>query len=635
MTHLLLALALTSTPLSDMGLSHWQQGFGRPQANRAVLRGPLVVNGVRHERGIGAHAPAHARYRLGGRATSIQGTVGVNDTGSGWVAFSVWVDGEKRWASPVIKRGQPPVPFRVELEGARELLLLTSDARNGDGGDHANWLDVQVTHTGTPPTPLPAMRTLKVQLDRTHQTIDNFAASDSWTVEPLIRWPEWQREQIATLLFDREKGIGLSGWRHNLGGGINHETITMPLRTADTYDAGEGGFDFSRNPGQRWMLQAAKRHGVEQIVFYAITPPRRLTRNGFTNGTDGQGSTNLNDGGEDAFARYLAGIVEHFRGEGYPVSHLSPINEPDYEWNGVPEPSSQEGSRASNADLLRQTRAIADELRRRGLPVQVLTPEASSPNIGFTLNEGMSKKYGSPYGAYAALFAEETEWRAAVDPVYGYHSYWADGLGTMVPSRERLRQELDRTPGLNAWMTEYCQLSGPRNEGGWGRDLGMTMALNLARLVQLDLTLVHASAWQWWLAVSDADYKDGLIYVDDLDQEVGVVYPSKSLWALGNFSRFVRPGFVRVETEGPFEDVSGVIPSAFRDPRTGRVVVVLVNTEPRPSSVEVALEGHWKGSSHLTSDRPGHDLAPGPEPKLGQPYVVPSRSVVTLVYDPI
>ncbi|HEY0865880.1 MAG TPA: glycoside hydrolase [Fimbriimonas sp.] len=479
------------------------------------------------------------------------------------------------------------------------------------------------------------MRTFTLHPDRTRQTIDNFGASDSWTVEPLIRWPEKDRQKIADLLFDPKKGIALSAWRFNLGGGINHETINNPLRTVDTFEVSEGVYDWNRVPGQRWMLKAAKEAGVPNIVAYSITPPRRLTRNGFTNGTDGEGTTNLKPGAEPAFARYLVDIVGHFQKQGYPVTHLSPINEPDFEWNGVPKASSQEGSRASNADILALCRTIRKEQNAHGMSLRLVAPEATSVQIGTSLNQGMERKYGAPYGDYVPLFEREAEWRREVDPIYAYHAYWSDNFGQIVPLRKKLREALNRVPEMPVWQTEYCQMAGPRGEGGWGRDLGMTLALNVARLIHFDLTLVEARAWQWWLAVSDSDYKDGLVYVDDLSRPSGTIYPSKTLWALGHFSRYVRPGFQRIEVDGWTEDPAGLLVSAYRDPKSRRIVVVLVNTETHSEPARINLDGRWTVQPYITSDRPRHDLLALPKADLGEPLLIPSRSVMTLVCDPV
>jgi len=479
----------------------------------------------------------------------------------------------------------------------------------------------------TAPSPNPTVATYTIHPERTRQTIENFGASDSWTVEPLYRWPERTRQKVADLLFDRKVGAGLSAWRFNIGGGINHETIDNPLRTAETFQVREGVYDWSRVPGQRWMLEAARRAGVPSFIAYAVTPPRNLTRNGFTNGTDGQGSTNLISGKEAAYAKYLVDIVEHFRDRGYNFTHLSPINEPDHEWNK----GSQEGNRASNDDVAAIGSAVAAELERRKMGVSLLTPEASSPQIGYEPNTNMSRKYGTPYGNYADFLANRQDWRNEAKPVYAYHSYWADRFNELIPNRRKLRTALDKVPDLTVWQTEYCQMVGPRGEGGWGRDLGMTLALNTARIIHLDLTIVEASAWQWWLGVSNSDYKDGLVYVDGLDRPDGEVFGSKTLYALGNFARFVRPGYRRIEVDGNGDQPWGTLVSAYIDPSDDEIIAVAINTETSPAEIRLDLPGNWGAVPHITSDRPKDDIRRLPQIDLRKPVVVPSRSIVTYV----
>ena len=329
--------------------------------------------------------------------------------------------------------------------------------------------------------------------------------------------------------------------------------------------------------------------------------------------------------------------VEHFTKQGYPFTHISPINEPDFEWNGRPQSGSQEGNRASNADILSIGKAVASEFNRRKLGVQLITPEANSPQIGYEENGGMTKKYGSAYGNYADLFAKSDAWRKDTNAIYAYHSYWADNLNQLIPNRKKLRQALDKAPGLKVWQTEYCQMAGPRGEGGWGRDLGMAYALNVARVIHFDMTIVEASAWQWWLAVSDGDYKDGLVYVDDLKKSKGTIFASKALWAMGNYSRFIRPGFQRIKVDAPagtnLNNPWGVLTSAYRDPASGRVVIVMVNTETTSEEITLSLSGNWSVQPYITSDRPGDDLRKLPATK-SMKGTVPSRSVVTFVCDP-
>ena len=468
--------------------------------------------------------------------------------------------------------------------------------------------------------------------DRPRQVIENFGASDSWTVEPLIHWPAEEREKVAQLLFDQKKGAGLSSWRFNIGGGLNQESINNPLRTVETFEIAPGKYDWTRCPGQMWMLNAAKKYGVPSIVAYSVTPPRRLTRNGFTNGTDGLGSTNLKEGAEAEYSAYLLDIVAHLKQQGHPVTHLSPVNEPDFEWNGRPQTGSQEGNRASNDDIVNIFTAIHKDIQSRKLGVKLLGPEANSPQVGYEKNDGMTKKYKEPYGAYVPYFADRKDWVKSMGLTYGYHSYWADKFDRMVNNRVRLKEALKAVPEMPIWQTEYCQMQGPRDEGGWGRDLGMTLALNTARLIHLDLTIVEASAWQWWLSVSDGDYKDGLVYVDDLKASKGNIHASKTLWALAQFSRYVRPGYRRIEVTTASKDpIQSPMVSAYKSPDGKKLVVVLVNTDGDSKPTALAMDGDFTVEGFRTSDDPVENVR-GFKPERVGAYTVPPRSVTTLIY---
>src|SRR4051794_36250508 len=77
--------------------------------------------------------------------------------------------------------------------------------------------------------PNPDQHPLLITIDarNTAQTIDNIGASGCWYMEEIGRyWPAATRQRIAELLFSRQtdargnpKGIGLSAWRFNIGGG--------------------------------------------------------------------------------------------------------------------------------------------------------------------------------------------------------------------------------------------------------------------------------------------------------------------------------------------------------------------------------------------------------------------------------
>jgi glucuronoarabinoxylan endo-1,4-beta-xylanase len=64
---------------------------------------------------------------------------------------------------------------------------------------------------------------------------------------------------------------------------------------------------------------------------------------------------------------------------------------------------------------------------------------------------------------------------------------------------------------------------------------------------------------------------------------------TKRLWALGNFSRFVRPGYMRVSTSGTAP--SGVRISVYMNPADGTVVVVAINSNATPSPMSLFVSG--------------------------------------------
>ena len=60
------------------------------------------------------------------------------------LGFTVVVDGQKRWESGKMVRGDAPKQVDVDITGAKELRLLVDDAGNDIMGDHADWADAKL-----------------------------------------------------------------------------------------------------------------------------------------------------------------------------------------------------------------------------------------------------------------------------------------------------------------------------------------------------------------------------------------------------------------------------------------------------------------------------------------------------------
>lgn len=187
-------------------------------------------------------------------------------------------------------------------------------------------------------------------------------------------------------------------------------------------------------------------------------------------------------------------------------------------------------------------------------------------------------------------------------------------------------------------MSEYCVMVGSEGQGGVKRDLTMTTALEVARIIHLDLTRAGVSAWQWWLAFSSSDYKDGLIFSDwQKPGDPETIYPARLLWALGNYSRFVRPGMRRVEVVNARDDIHSFLASAYKGEKERRVAAVYINmsNQPQPLRIRFSL-GHRKWvlkslTPYITSDRPGDELKRYPDVEPDRAMTLVPRSVTTLL----
>lgn len=460
------------------------------------------------------------------------------------------------------------------------------------------------------------------------QVMDNFGANDAWSIQKIgAEWSETNKNKIAELLFSTNHGIGLSCWRFNLGAGINHRTIRDDWRTTESFETAAGQYDWTRQAGQRWFLRAAKAWGVEQFAATVYSPPLRLTRNGLSNlGADTNSTTNLKPGAENNFAKYLSHILLHFRdnhdsAERIDFHYIYPINEPQWDWQ-----HSQEGCRYSNTDLKKVYAALHSRLVADGLSTKILGSESGSIPDMYSLDTLAGEKWHADYGNYLKLICGDPELAACFGGIITYHSYWSDEVATqLVPPRAALGRAFANYPGWKIWQSEYCIMEP-------GRDLGMDTALRVARVIHCDLTLVNASSWQWWLAVANEDYKSGLIYTDYKNPgDAETIYESKLLWALGNFSRFIRPGMVRVELSGP-QDVQEVMASAFLDEKSGRTALVFVNCAETEQKAQLRFAAPFAQkyfTPYFTTAK--QNLAAGEKIDAKKMFFIPPHSVVTLV----
>lgn len=444
---------------------------------------------------------------------------------------------------------------------------------------------------------------------RTFQTMHSFGASDCWSLAMVGKhYPENKKKQIAEWLFSLEsdaqgnpKGIGLSMWRFNIGAGSteqgNASKISNEWRRAESFLTGDA-YDWEKQKGQQWFLEAAKKHGVPYTLGFLNASPVQMSNNGLAIGSGKLSEWNFNKSKIDAWTSFITTVSTHFQ-----FTYLSPFNEPQWDWGpGKSGNASQEGTPISNSDLAWATRKLAEKFQQTNTKTRIVIPEAGQLNYVY---DPKSNRPGQD-GQIETLFHPESPNYLgnlpAVARVISGHSYFTTSPASrLVDIRQQLHKKAEAAH-VDYWQSEYCILGDNAGEiTGNGVDLGMQTALYVAKVIHSDIQDGHATSWSWWLAVSANDYKDGLIYTfngtnkgeNEGNKFDADLHDSKTMWALGNYARFVRPGMKRMKASINQPDC---LITGFTDQKS--IVFVLVNSG---NAFEVSLGGQQDIKTYTTS----------------------------------
>ncbi len=513
-----------------------------------------------------------------------------------------------------------------------------------------------------------AQQASTIRLDVRHQVIADFGASDCWLGEWVGRYfNDTMRERAAKLLFARSfnrggnpEGIGLSLWRVNLGAGSavqgDASQIGDVTRRAESYlTPGGTTYDWSHCPGQRWLMQRALDYGVEGITLFSNSAPVQFTASGTAcNSNNGLGA-NLRSDCYDDFADYMATVARHFVDLGYPIKMISPVNEPQYEWYAS---SNQEGSPWQNDEIAHLVRELDRSLTDKELDTQILIPEAAEWKY---LTGGWSIIHTRATSQMDAFFnPTRSTYVGNLDHLYpgmAAHSYWTFGTNSQLTGARTTAAQAAAQRGLQLVQSEWCMLDAAPSasagfpEGGYDEATAMDIALYMGKVIHCDLVYAGVSSWSYWTAFAQEQWgqknrfyllrvnaagDNGTESYGDLTRG-GTIVDSRNLWVLGNYSRFIRPGYQRVELTGA-DDLNGLMGSAYVSPDGTQLVTVYVNMAQSDLTTTLTLNGQNKRIMGLKKYTTSASLALNWERNLpyeydGEPLVIPARSVVTLVAD--
>lgn len=286
------------------------------------------------------------------------------------------------------------------------------------------------------------------------------------------------------------------------------------------------GINSSGGNGGSWA-NAKYAAGQGAILWGAPWTPPANEKSG--NSTVGNKGGYLLPSSYNAWATTLAGFAAATKSNtGVDLYGISAQNEPDY--------SSQvtyDGCVYSNDQMASWVQTLGPKLHALNPPVKLIAPESFS--------------WKNLAGFANAIMGNSTA-NSAVD-IFATHDYEHGAVA--LPNA-----------GRHIWETEVSSFDGPSSDIGNG--------LTVAGWIHNGIVVGGANAWHyWWLSYSNNDNED-LIHN-------GV--KTKRLYTMGNYSKFIRPGFVRISaTTSP---TNGVSVSAFASPSTfspRQIVVVAINT---------------------------------------------------------
>ncbi|WP_321478978.1 glycoside hydrolase [uncultured Bacteroides sp.] len=489
-----------------------------------------------------------------------------------------------------------------------------------------------------------------IDANQTFQTIEGFAASDCWAPQYVGKyWDDDVKLAISRSLFSQEitgntpKGIGLSMWRFNLGGGTAEQGdasgIVDKSRRAECFLQEDGTLDWNHQLGQQYFLQKAFEFGCRKFVMFSNTPPVYYTNNG--KGYSAMGAySNLKEGFYESFADYITDVLDYFKkNRNIDFSLISPVNEPQYNWNDP----SQEGSGWQNSEIKQLVVDLDQSLRNKGLATKILLPEVADWEYAYKRKNdvGRSDCINNIFNSSSANYLGDLE---TVYQAIAGHSYWTDRTwNNLYDVRSQLATAAS-AHNLKVYQTEWSMLGDGYNENYPGHDNAsyMDIALYMSKVIYADMTFANASSWSYWTSmdVERWGHKSRFLLIKlnpaggaygDIS-ESGTYESTKNLWVLGNYSLFIRPGYQRINLS--IANASNLFfGSAYLSPDKNKLVAVYTNLSDKSIALNTTFRGLSKEFSsvkrYVTSqvkDLEGEDLE-------NDHCTIQPKSVMTLVYE--
>ena len=451
---------------------------------------------------------------------------------------------------------------------------------------------------GSSPSSLPATSSgpayLVVDPSTSYQTIDGFGGADTWAPGGPLS------DDAAKLFFDLDAGIGLSLLRVGIevnGTPMGGDAVYSDIKLAATYGV--------RVWGAPWSPPASDKDNANAVD------------GGDLCAAAGMGA--CTGDAYDAWATILAQFATTVQAQtGVTLYGVSAQNEPDF----VAQYYSS--CTYSGDQMVSFLNVLGPKLRALDAGVKLIAPE---PDQWQELWSG--RDYGTK------ILADPTA-NSLVD-VLATHDY---GFSPKPPPAG-VTQPI--------WETEVAGLKNPNDlpTVAAGPNVTIDNGLTVAQWVHDAITIGGASAWHyWWLVTQNSYDNEGLIFQPGKGPDAGpggqpvgdVTSPPKRLYTVGNYSKFVRPGYKRIDVSGSVP--ASVLATAYQDPAKHTIAIVAINNDTKDATFQLSIAG-GSGSNPFTPwvTSATDNLAMKPAIALDADagaftVTLPAESVTTLVGQP-
>jgi O-glycosyl hydrolase len=431
-----------------------------------------------------------------------------------------------------------------------------------------------------------------------YQRITGFGASEAFgQAETVMNDPAAVQQQVLSLLYSPTSGAGLTILRNEIsadpGTTIEPNAPSSPSATPTYLSLAA----VDQDQGQLWFAQQIKAdYGVTNVFADAWSAPAFMKTNDsqINGGTlcGVPGATCASGDWRQAYADYLAQYAKDYAAAGDPLSYVGPENEA----NIGPGYDSMIMTPAQTANFME---FLGPTLLRFGLRTQA---ECCA-------TEGWD--YAQQYAAAIEADPAANFWT----PLFTSHGYTAPPNSPLSGWTKPV------------WETEWSTFQ--TWDPAWD-DSTTASGFSWAQNIYTGLTSSNLDAFlYWWGSTTPSENGDneGLVEIQG-----NTVATSGRLWAFANYSRFVRPGAIRI---GASSANGNLEVTAFRN-LNGSVAVVVLNTATTAQTAAFSLRQtgafglvatpYLTDATHDTAAQPGIFVRGG-----SFTAAVPARSLVTYV----